>query len=595
MAAPKSILTLSLGTQTIGLAEFKIGQNGAVVLSSYQTRELLADPGADSTRIAQANLLLKELVQSLKLRGTRINYAVSSQSVFTRFVKLPSVGEEQVDQIVTFEAQQNVPYPINEVVWDYQLVDSGDPAQVEVVIVAVKADLLDDINDAVETSGLKTTIVDVAPMAVYNAFRYNYSDIGGCSLIIDIGSRSTNLIFIEPHKVFSRSIPNGGSAITQAIAKDFGEPFGVAEERKKRDGFVSLGGAYAEPEDPDVARVSKMIRNTMTRLHAEIARSISFYRAQQGGTSPERVFLCGGSATLPYMREFFTEKLQLPVEFFNPLRNVAVTGGISADEISRSAHRLGELVGLALRGTSECPMEMNLRPKKVVRRHELAKRRPYIILAGVAALALIAGWWQYFDHATTVINEAAEKVTQKSAPLKILETNMDKARAAIKAEQETVAPLLTAVDDRSYWVRVIDDINLRLPKEYVWVTSFGPVAAERRGGPGPGNTLAPGPKPPGLAKPNQPGGGPGGPGGQRSAAATTILLVKGLYLWNPRQAAVVDDFLAKLKGSDLYEVDEKDMKRSVPNEAEWAYEFEIPLVLKDPVKLSPAELVTSDK
>jgi len=392
MAAPTRILTLSLGTQTIGLAEFNIGQNGAVVLSSYQTRELLADPAADSTRIAQANLLLKELVQSLKLRGSKISYAVSSQSVFTRFVKLPSVGEEQVDQIVTFEAQQNVPYPINEVVWDYQLVDSGDPAQVEVVIVAVKADLLDDINDAVESSGLKTTIVDVAPMAVYNAFRYNYSDLGGCSLIIDIGSRSTNLIFIEPHKVFSRSIPNGGSAITQAIAKDFGEPFGVAEERKKRDGFVSLGGAYAEPEDPDVARVSKMIRNTMTRLHAEIARSIQFYRAQQGGAQPERIFLCGGSTTLPYMREFFTEKLQLPVEFFNPLRNVAVAGGISAEEISRSAHRLGELVGLALRGTSECPMEMNLQPKKVVRRHELAKRRPYIILAGIVVLALMAGW-----------------------------------------------------------------------------------------------------------------------------------------------------------------------------------------------------------
>jgi len=593
MAAPKSILTLSLGTQTIGLAEFKIGQNGAVVLSSYQTRELLADPGADSTRIAQANLLLKELVQSLKLRGTRINYAVSSQSVFTRFVKLPSVGEEQVDQIVTFEAQQNVPYPINEVVWDYQLVDSGDPAQVEVVIVAVKADLLDDINDAVESSGLKTTIVDVAPMAVYNAFRYNYSDIGGCSLIIDIGSRSTNLIFIEPHKVFSRSIPNGGSAITQAIAKDFGEPFGVAEERKKRDGFVSLGGAYAEPEDPDVARVSKMIRNTMTRLHAEIARSISFYRSQQGGTQPERIFLCGGSATLPYMREFFTEKLQLPVEFFNPLRNVAVTGGISAEEISRSAHRLGELVGLALRGTSECPMEMNLRPKKVVRRHELAKRRPYIILAGVAVLALIAGWWQYLDHATTVITEAAEKVSQQSVPLQNLEKKMKAASDAIKAEQETVAPLLTAVDDRSYWVRVIDDINVRLPKEYVWVTSFAPVAAERKGGPG--NTLAPGPKPPGPAKPNQPGGGPGGPGGQRTAAGATILLLKGLYLWNPRQAAVVDDFLAKLKASDLYDVDEKDMKRSVPNESEWAYEFEIPLVLKNPIKLSPTDLGTSEK
>ena len=293
MAAPTRILSLSLGTQTVGLAEFKTGQKGGLILSSYQTRELLADPAVDSMRLGQAQLVLNEMVQARKLKGTKVNYAVSSQSVFTRFVKLPSVGEEQVDQIVTFEAQQNVPYPIDEVVWDYQLVDSGDAAQVEVVIVAVKADLLDDINDAVEQAHLKTTLVDVAPMAVYNAFRYNYSDVHGCSLIIDIGSRTTNLIFIEPHKVFSRSIPNGGSTITQAIAKDFNEPFQLAEERKKRDGFVSLGGSYAEPEDPDIARVSKMIRNSMTRLHAEIARSISFYRTQQAGSQPERVYLSG--------------------------------------------------------------------------------------------------------------------------------------------------------------------------------------------------------------------------------------------------------------------------------------------------------------
>ena len=162
-------------------------------------------------------------------------------------------------------------------------------------------------------------------MALYNAFRYNYSDMTGCSLIIDIGARTTNLIFIEPNKVFSRSIVNqGGNTITQAIAKDFSEPFVMAEERKKRDGFVSLGGSYADPDDPEVARVSKIVRNTMTRLHAEIARSISFYRSQQHGQSPVRVLLCGGTASLPYMREFFHEKLQLPVEYFNPLRNVAV-------------------------------------------------------------------------------------------------------------------------------------------------------------------------------------------------------------------------------------------------------------------------------
>src|SRR6478672_2223264 len=237
MAAPTRILSLSLGTQTLGLAEFKTGQNGGFVLASYQTRELLADPAADATRLAQAKLVLAEMVQERKLSSAKVNYAVSSQSVFTRFVKLPSVGEEQVDQIVTFEAQQNVPYPINEVVWDYQLVETGDSAQVEVVIVAIKSDLLDEINESVESSGFETAMVDVSPMALFNAFRYNYADVPGPALIIDIGARTTNLVFIEPNKVFSRSISSGGNTISAAIAKEFQESFGAAEERKRRDGF----------------------------------------------------------------------------------------------------------------------------------------------------------------------------------------------------------------------------------------------------------------------------------------------------------------------------------------------------------------------
>src|SRR6185295_12023711 len=113
--------------------------------------------------------------------------------------------------------------------------------------------------------------------------------------------------------------------------------------------------------DVDVARVSKIMRSTMTRLPAELMRSISHYRAQQQGNAPERVFLCGGSASMPYMREFFHEKLQLPIEFFNPLRNVSVADSAPTAEISHSAHLLGEMVGLALRATTDCPMQLNLR------------------------------------------------------------------------------------------------------------------------------------------------------------------------------------------------------------------------------------------
>ena len=111
--------------------------------------------------------------------AAHVNYAVPAQSVFARFVKLPGLDAEKIDKIISFEAQQNVPFPIDQVVWDYQLVGGGMGEQIQVVIVAIKRDLLDEINNAVEETGLRTNIVDVASMALYNAFCYNYTDLNG--------------------------------------------------------------------------------------------------------------------------------------------------------------------------------------------------------------------------------------------------------------------------------------------------------------------------------------------------------------------------------------------------------------------------------
>src|SRR5882762_7420352 len=254
------ILTLNLGSQAISVADFRPQSGGGLVLHDYKRRDLVIENPGEPVRHAQITSAIREILNELGIKSANVNYAVAGQSVFARFVKLPSVEEEKIDRIIAFEAQQNVPFPIDEVVWDYQLVGGGLDQQVQVVLVAIKVDLLEEINAAVEETGLRTSIVDVAPMARYNAFRYNYSNLSGCSLLAYIGARMTNVLFIEPGKVFSRSVPIGGSSITAAIAKEFGESFREAETRKRRDGFVSLGGAYAEPADPDVARVSKIVR-----------------------------------------------------------------------------------------------------------------------------------------------------------------------------------------------------------------------------------------------------------------------------------------------------------------------------------------------
>src|SRR5207302_6218070 len=276
--------------------------------------------------------------------------------------------------------------------------------------------------------GLRTNIVDMASMALYNTFCYNYTGLNGCSLLVDIGARTTNVLFIEAGRMFSRSLPIGSSAITAAIAKEFGESFADAEIRKNREAFVALAGA-AEPADPNIGRVSKIVRSTMTRLHAELVRSITHYGAQQQGNRPARIFLCGGGAGMPYMREFFQEKFQLPIEFFNPLQKVTVSE--SAQEGARSAHLLGELVGLALRAVTVCPMKLNLLPASVVRRQELEKRRPFFIAAAACILLALVGWSAYYTRAAQVAQQTAQALSQKNDSMHVAEARLDKLKKQI--------------------------------------------------------------------------------------------------------------------------------------------------------------------
>lgn len=583
MAATTRIISLNLGSQSVGVGEFHTLPNGGLVLHDYRLRDVLTDAAAEGLRYTQVALVLREMLDELQIKFGNVNYAVPGQSVFARFVKLPAVEEEKIERIIAFEAQQNVPFPINEVAWDYQLVGGGAEEQIQVVLVAIKSDLLEEINASVERTGLRTSVVDVAPMSLYNAFRYNYSDLKDCSLLVDIGARTTNLLFIEPARIFSRSVPIGGSSITASIAREFDEPFAAAEHRKKRDGFVSLGGAYAEPSDPDVARVSKIVRSTMTRLHAELMRSISHYRAQQQGSSPERVFLCGASSSAPYMREFFQEKLQVPIEFFNPLRNVAVDESARVSEISQSAHLLGELVGLALRAATTCPMELNLRPAAVTRRQELERRRPYFVVAAACFILALLGWGMYCTRAAHVTRRATERLQEKIDVMRAAEAQLDKLKKQVASVDSLATPLIEAANDRSFWLEVLEDLNTRLPKEDIWITELIPTSGGKPVGVDEKRIaeVAPAATPvPGPARPNA---------ARSSGPVIDGIFVRGLYLYNQNQQEVVVDYFRNLVDSPYFVIDRNNqahvIKPTTPNNTDWAFPYELHLDLKKPMKL----------
>lgn len=592
MAAPTRIISLNLGMQTVTLAEFQASPDGGITLKACKQEELIVDPAADVTRPAQIDSAVETLRKDLKLPAKAlVNFCLPSQAVFARFVKLPGATPQDVSEIIAFEAQQNVPFPIDEVVWDYQIMGEAKDNFWDVALVAIKADQLSETNDSVNKGGFRSSVIDVAPMALYNAFRYNYSELTGSSLLIDIGSRTTNLVFIEGQRVFSRSIPVGGGTISAAIGKEFHQDVTVGEKLKLEKGFVGLGGAYAEPDDPTETRISKIVRNTMTRLHAEIARSISFYRQNQKGSAPVRAFLCGGSAGLPYMLEFFSEKLQIPIEHFNPLRNVTVANSETAAFVGDKAHTLGEVVGSALRALKHNPMEINLRPPSVVREQDLARRKPFLVLAAVCLILAPAGWWFYFNQATALTQEKLDAVNQEVSKLDKVAGQFNTVEAESKKLIESAAPLLLASAERGIWATILDDLSSRLPKRFIWTTQIVPLVDGRTpfvvGGETANFSSAPASSG-GSGTPPKSGAAASGP------AKIDAIKVSGLYLVSPPNAnppqAVVNQFVDALQKSSVFKIEEKDKEkiistRETPDGSKWAYGFTLVLPLRNPIAL----------
>lgn len=585
MAAPTRTCVLTLGMQTVALAEFQVSADGSLTLLQFHTTELMADAGADATRPGQLKIAIEGLRQTAKIKPANVNYSLPSQAVFARYLSLPGSSPEELDQIIAFEAQQNIPFPIDEVVWDYQALGEAREGKLNVALLAIKTDTLEEVNQSVVDSGFAPQIIDVAPMALYNAFRFNYGDQSNCSVLIDIGARTTNLIFIDGNKAYSRSIPIGGNTISVAVAKELEELVEKAETLKKQKGLVSLGGSYADPEDPVSSRIAKLSRTTMTRLHAELARSISFYRANQGGSQPSRAYLAGGTVAMPYMLEFFAEKMQMPVEFFNPFRNVAVGPNVDQAELSRCAPALGESVGLASRQIGDSPVSINLRPPSVVRAHDLDRRKPYLIAAAACLFLLLGQGIIYFTQAAAVKGEVLSGVTAELSSLQNFAGAFDKAAAEKKRLEALAAPLLTAAAEREAWVEIINDLGQRVPADFIWVTQIVPLS---NGNPiliGKASDTAAG----AVALPPAAPAAPGADGSPKELAIDA-LRIDGLYLDNPAQTKVIDDFVNNLVNSPIFDVKEGDSttlvtKRSQPDDKTWAYSYQVVLPLRNPIAL----------
>ena len=465
-------LVLDVGAGEVRIGEISPDKKGFPVFTMLQSRPLISDPTKPAEFFPAVLEAVGTLAKEMGIKTGFCSICLGGPAVFTRVIKLPLTDPAQVEQMVGFEAQQAVP-AIEEACWDFQVFPPGQAgaAELEALIVAIKRETVTETMAAASAAGLKTDMVDLAPTALINAFRYQYPEVESCTLVLEIGARATNILLIEGKKIFCRVVPLGGVSVTQAIAADLQESFAGAEVLKKAKGFVHPGGSYEEPAEEQVARISKLARGVMTRLHTEVERSITFYRSQQAGGRPTRVLLAGGGAALGLTDLFFREKLKVPVEYFQSFRRIAIGPGVNRAEIGKNFASWASLVGAGLRALPDSPCRINILGSEQKAAANRTKDLPAMVAAGIGLglillLPGVHGFWQsarlqaVISPQTAVVEEAEAALSQITAEQKKATDILNLANQALHLEEERIR-----------WPILLEEIRSKsFPG--LWVTSL---------------------------------------------------------------------------------------------------------------------------
>lgn len=467
----KKFLTLNIGATNVALAEYESAARGSLTLLRYGVAQLAApiDGGNAETILAPA---LLEIVRTTGIRPGKVSLALAGQMVFPKFAAVPMAGgAEKFEQMVRNEIEQNIPFPIDEMVCDRQVLGDTEGGDKSVMIVAAKVDQVEDVCGAVASAGFSPELVDVAPIALTNAVRAaRPDDADSCLVILDIGARTTSLVIVEGDKLYNRSIPVAGNAITKEISAALGCSLEEAELVKFEKGYVSVGGV-TEDEDEVADRVSKVCRAVMTRINAEISRSINFYRSQQQGGVPAKLYLTGGTSLLPQTDQFFAESLGIEVELFNPFESIAAGPAVDADALGSDAALLGVTAGIAQREAGAARFEINLLPPSIVSARAEKARIPVLAAGGAMIVVALVLVMLAFNREAAEISARRDAVAARISSLSSFDAKVTAASRAAASAQADAERLRATLLERSRAMHRLNVVRASL-LDGMWIESW---------------------------------------------------------------------------------------------------------------------------
>ncbi len=436
--------------------------------------KILSQPDADPAELVREALEL--FLSRNTVRGDRVAISVSGQSGLARFIKLPPVESKKIPDIVKYEARQQIPFALEDVVWDYQQMaggseEDGFALETEVGLFAMKRDQVERALKPFEDAGIEVDIVQLTPLTIYNytvfdqmqdlppADQYDPENPPESVVMLSLGTDATDLVITNGYRVWQRSVPLGGSHFTKVLTKELRLTFAKAEHLKKN---------ASQAEDPKA--VFQAMRPVFNDLLTQIQRSIGYFTSIDRGANIGRVIALGNAMKLPGLQKYLSQNLGYPVSDVQKYRGIVGDAVVDAPAFKENLLSFAVCYGLVLQGMGKAKLSTNLLPREIVTDRLIRDKKPWAV-AMVAALLLgctvnFFGHWRAWNSvADDKFKPALKRADDVERAANEEKTLYEAAKEEFKRTNEAGEGLVGNVEGRLLWLEMLTALDQCLPSD----------------------------------------------------------------------------------------------------------------------------------
>lgn len=342
----KNLVGLDIGSSSVKAVELQKKGN-KLELTSLGFENLQPDTIVDGQIMELNNVsnVIASIFNEHQIKTSRVAAGVSGHSVIVKNIVLPQMSEEELQESFSWHAEEHIPFDIADVNLDYHVTGHSSDA-LQVLLAACKSDKIANVKQAIQLAGKQPVVVDLDAFALQNCYEVNYQPHDGQVVaLLNIGASTLNINILNgARSVFARDASVGGSQYTSLLQRELGLTFEQAEAVKR--GYPLPDGIEPRPIQPIIETVSDI-------LALEVRKTMDFYRAtaEEGETAIQKILVAGGGSKLPGLADFLAKRFEVPVEVFDPFRQIQVDSRkFDPDYMREIVPEMAIAVGLALRG-----------------------------------------------------------------------------------------------------------------------------------------------------------------------------------------------------------------------------------------------------